>query len=273
MKRLSLRSCLVATLTIGGLLTPLQVGFAQHHHGGVATHRSGFQLFNPHGVRVVDHHDDYRYVIPPSGHHGAFYTYHDVHYYTPPVTRVVVQQPQFVPQQPQQFVQNVVPATPPQPVQLKFGGFQLHQQLAERLESMANQFCLDLHYNYQHNPRYAEAYREAYKLLQAAKYIHGREHQGDHAMIQRSGNSIDELFHHVQGEVRGWRSGNQRQVGQLSFVAKTEELEALIHHLMFDIGVKPAHDDDEAAPPPREEAPPPAGEPRSVRIPIPPQPE
>lgn len=268
MKRL--RLCLTTTLAVGWLVAAAQEGVAQHHHDlGIATHRSGFHLFNPYGVRVVDHHDEYRYVIPSSGHHGTFYTHEDVHYYTPPVTRVVVQQPQFVPQQPQQFVQNVVPPPQPQPVQLKFGGFQLHEQLAERLESMANQYCLDLHYNYQHNPGYPETYREAYKLLQAAKYIHGRDHQGDHAMIQRSVNSIDELFHHVQGEVRGWRSGNQRQVNQLSLAAKTEELEALIHHLMFDIGVKPAHDDG-PAPAPREEAPPPqADEPRAIRIPIP----
>lgn len=264
-----LRFGLAATLAVGWLSAVAQVGLAQHHHhGGVATHRSGFHLVNPHGAHVTDHHDHYRYVIPSHGHHGTFYNHADVHYYTPPV---VVQQPQFIPQQPQQFVQNVVPVAPPQrPVALKFGGFQHHEQLAERLETMANQFCLDLHYNYQHNPGYAETYREAYKLLQAAQYVHGKDHEGDHAAIQRSGNSIDELFHHVQGEVRGWRSGNRRQVGQLNLAAKTEELEALIHHMMFDIGVKPAHDDDEAAPPPREEAPPPqANEPRSVRIPIP----
>lgn len=261
---------LAAALAVVWLSVAPQIGFAQHHHAGVVTHRSGFQLFNPHGIRVVDHHDDYRYVVPSSVHHGAFYTHEDIHYYTPPVTRVVVQQSQFFPQQPQQFVQNVVPAAPPpQPVTLKFGSFQHHEQLAERLEAMANQLCLDLHYNYQHNPGYAEAYREAYKLLQAAKYLHGRDHQGDHGALQRSGNGIDELFHHVQGEVRGWRSGNQRQVGQFSLAAKTEEMEAVIHHLLFDIGVKPAHDDLEAAPVPREEAPPPADEPRSVRVPIP----
>lgn len=261
---------LATALAVGVLTVAAKESVAQHHHDlGVVTHRTGFHLFNPHGVRVADYHDDYRYVVPSSGHHGAFYTYQDVHYYTPPVAHVVVQQPQFVPQQPQQFVQNVVPAVPPQPVQLRFGGFQLHQQLAERLEGLANQFCLDLHYNYQHNPGYTEVYREAYRLLQVAKYVHGRDHQGDHATIQRSGNSIDELFHHVQGEIRGWRSGNQRQVGRLSLAAKTEELEAVIHHLMFDIGVKPVHDDGPALAP-REEAPPPqADEPRAVRIPIP----
>ena len=256
----------MGTLAIGWLSLTPQIGLAQdhHHHGGGVHHRTGIRLINPNGVYVTDHHDDYRYVVPSSRHHhhGTFYTHENVHYYTPPVTTVVVQQPQ-------QFAQNVVPAAPPpRPVAVQFGSFQHHEQLAERLEATANQFCLDLHYNYQHNPGYAETYREAYKLLQAAKYLHGKDHQGDHAALQRSGNGVDELFHHVQEEVRGWRSSNQRQVGQFSLAAKTEELEALIHHLLFDIGVKPAHD-DEAAPARREEAPPPAAEPRSVRIPIP----
>lgn len=235
-----------AVWTIGWLATASQVGLAQHHHEGAVTHRRGLHWVDPHGVRVVDHHDAYRYVVPSVGHHGTFYNHENIHYYTPPVNHVVVQQPQ-------QFVQNVLPASQPL-VALQFGGFQHHQQLAERLEGLANQFCLDLHYNYQHNPKYAEVYRESYKLLQAAKYLHGKEHQGDHVAIQRSGNSIDELFHHVQEETRGWRGSNQRQVGQLGLAAKSEELEALIHHLMFDIGVKPAHDGGAAAEP-REEAP------------------
>lgn len=224
---------------------------------GVSRHRQGFNLVSPHGTRVVDHHDTYRYVVPPAHHsQGTFYTHEDRHYYTaaPPAPPVVV-------------VQQVPPPAPPRPVAMEFGSFRHYEDLATRLEALMNQFCLDLHYNYQHNPGYAEAYREAYKLLQAAKYLHGKDHQGDHATLQRSGSGVDELFHHVQEEVRGWRSGNQRQVGQFSLAAKTEELEALIHHLLFDIGVKPAHD-DEAAPAPLEEAPPPAAEPRSIRIPI-----
>lgn len=47
-------------------------------------------------------------------------------------------------------------------------------------------------------------------------------------------------------------------------MAKVEELEAKIHHLLFEVGVKPDHNRDEVAPPPRGEvAPPPA--PRSVK--------
>ncbi|MDP1796987.1 MAG: hypothetical protein Q8K78_05880 [Planctomycetaceae bacterium] len=152
----------------------------------------------------------------------------------------------------------------PRPEPVKFGGFQKHEELAERLEMLANQLCLDLHANYQDNPEFDEVYGTAYKLLQAAKYVHGKEHAGDKAAIQRSVNSIDEAFHHVQRDIRDWRSANRRQVGQMNLAAKTEEFEAVLHHLMFEIGVKPSHDEpgDEASIPdpaaPREEAPPPS---------------
>lgn len=241
------------TLAVSWLAIATQVGIADddhdhHRHRGVAKHRIGIQLYSPLGVRVTEHQDQYRYVVPSGGRYGAFYTHDNGSYYTPPVTRVVGEQQQ--------------PA--PRPVLLKFGGFQKHEELAERLEMLANNICLDLHQNYQDNPGFDEVYGEAYKLLQAAKYVHGKEHQGDKAAIQRSVNSIDEMFHHMQRDIGEWRNANRRQVGQMSLAAKTEEFEAVLHHLMFEIGVKPAHDnhDEEIPSPrnqasPREDAPPP----------------
>jgi hypothetical protein len=206
-----------------------------HHHEGVATHRQGFRLFNPHGHVVNEHHDQYRYVAPPTAHHGAFYTHEDVHYYTPPVSRVVV---------------GPVAAPPPRPVPMEFGSFKHFEVLAERLDSLTNQLCVDLHHNYQHNRNYDETYREAYQVMQAAKFIHGSEHAGDREAIGRSATSLDNLFHHVQGELANWSSANVRRVGQYSLAAKLEEMEALIHHLMYDVGVKPDHDQPGIAPPP-----------------------
>lgn len=247
-----MRSLIVAaTLVVGWLATATQVGFAgddQHRHRGVAKHRAGIQLYSPLGVRVTEHQDHYRYVVPSRGRYGAYYTHENARYYTPPGGRVVGQQPQAA----------------PRPVAVKFGGYQHHEELAERLETLANQICLDLHHNHQENPEFDDVYGHAYKLLQAAKYIHGKEHAGDKAAIQRSVGSIDEMFHHMQRDIADWRSANRRQVGELNLVAKTEEFEAVLHHLMYEIGVKPAHDDqhEEAASPrdqaiPREDAPPP----------------
>ncbi len=234
--------CLATTLAVGWLATVTQVGLAQHYRG-VPRYRVGIQLFSPLGVRVTEHQDNYRYVVPSGGRYGAFYAHDDAYYYTPPLVRA--------PGQP-------LPQAP-RPMAVKFGSFSHHEELAERLEALANQFCLDLYHNYQQNPNFDEVYDEAYKLLQAAKYVHSKDNQGDHAAIQRSVNSIDELFHHIQGDIRGWASANRRQVGPLNLAAKTEEFEAVLHHLMYDIGVKPTHDghdeDDDHASPRREEAP------------------
>lgn len=222
-----------------------------HDRHGVSTHRSGISinLFSPRGQPVVrEHHDDYRFVVPATRRYGTYYTHEDVHYFTPPALPVVVNQPVVV----------------QRPVQVEFGTFRHYEQLAERLETLANQLCLDLHYNYQHNRNYDETYREAYQLMQLVKFIHGSEHRGDRTAIRKSADDLDELFHHVQRELKSWTRAERRQVGEYGLMAKVEELEALIHHLLFDVGVKPDHNRDEDAPPPREEvAPPPA--PRRVK--------
>ncbi len=248
---LGLRFCVASTLAFGWLVTATHVGLAEddhhHHRRGVAKHRIGIQIYSPTGVRVTDHQDQYRFVVPSTGRYGSFYSHDNARYYTPPVARIVGQQ--------------APPA--PRPVELKFGGFQKHAELAERLETLANQLCLDLHANYQDNPDFDEVYGLSYKLLQAAKYVHGKEHAGDKAAIQQSVNSIDEAFHHVQRDIRDWRSANRRQVGPMNLAATTEEFEAVLHHLMFDLGVKPSHDEQDEEPPlpeasaPREDAPPP----------------
>lgn len=242
-------SALMATALCLASATP---SFAQHHdRHGVPTHRSGISinLFSPRGQPVVrEHHDDYRFVVPATPRYGTYYTHEDVHYYTPPAPPVVVNQPVVV----------------QRPVPVEFGTFQHYERLSDRLETLANQVCLDLHYNYQHNRNYAETYREAYQLMQVAKYIHGSEHRGDRNAIRKSADNLDELFHHAQRELKTWTREERRAVGQYGLLAKIEEMEALIHHLLFDVGIKPDHNRDEPAPPPRDEvAPPPA--PRPVK--------
>lgn len=71
----------------------------------------------------------------------------------------------------------------PKPVQIEFGGYAHVDDLSGRLERLANELCLDLHYNYRHNSGFADVYREAYQVLDTAKYIHAKEHQGDRAEV------------------------------------------------------------------------------------------
>lgn len=203
------------------------------------------ELFTPLGQPLTQNRDQYKYIVPPSARYGAFYTYDRDYYYTPAIVRVPGRRP-----------------VPQRPVKLVFGAARYTDELADRIESLANELCLDLHHNYSHNRRYKEIYAEAYQLLQTAKWVHAKEHQGDREGLRRSTKKLDELFHHVQEEVVALERREARRIGVHGLEGKTEELEALIHHMMFDQGIKPRHapdDHDHPGPgrPPvgREEAP------------------
>lgn len=231
---------LVSASLLGGGST-----FAQHHHHRATPWHHHHVLIDPHGHRVVVHHDSYRYVIPAQPQYqGTYYTYANTHYYYP--------------SQPVVTAQNISVA--PQPVAVEFGSFSHVDDLASRLEEIANQFCLDLYYNYQQNPGFAETYAEAYQILEAARWAHAQEHQQDRAGLARTLGPMDDLFHHVQEDVEGWQRIHYRQIGQLGIVDKMAHMEGLLHHLMHDVGVRPSHDGGpEVAPPPGglEQAPPP----------------
>lgn len=196
---------------------------AQHHHdGGVVRHHQDNVLYDRHGHRVVDHHDDYHYVVPAHDNHGTFYTYEDARYYTPPSVsgRQAVYRPAVV----------------------EFGGFAHVEELSTRLARSANQFCLDLYYNYRHNPGFKETYREAYQILAKAKYVHDSGHGGEQETIRQTLSDMDNGFHHVVEDIQGWSRHVHRPVGHGGIGPKVTETEALIHHLMYDVGVKPDHD-------------------------------
>ncbi len=178
--------------------------FAHHHH---------HHHHHAHTVRTF-------YVAPIAQHPGSYYTYNNVSYYYPQVQTVGINAP------------------PPQPEPLRYGSFSHVDDIAERIIAIANEFCLDLHYNYAHNPGFRETYREAYAILETAKYIDALEHQyQDRDAIRQRLKGMDELFHHVEEDVRGWSRFHRVQVGQLGIITKMEYMEGLIHHLMQDVGV------------------------------------
>lgn len=223
---------------------------AQHHHGG---HHGGHAQPRHHGVYFG--HQNWHHVVP---HHqtyaGAYYTVGSNHFYTPsPVVPIVTAAPQFAGPPP-----RVVEVQ--RPVELSFNGFSRSEDLAGRMAVVANALCLDMHYNYRHNRNFAEVYGEAYGVLQAAKYIHGKEHQGDRDTIRNRMVEVDRLFHHVQDEMRGWTRAANRQIGPDTLPEKLAGMEAVLHHLCYDVGVKPHEQPAEDAPPPgnsEEVAPPP----------------
>ncbi len=127
---------------------------------------------------------------------------------------------------------------PPQLQNISFGAFSHVDELANRLELLSNELCLDLYYNYSHNPGFDETYREAYEILEVARYIHAAEHHHDRDAIASRLQGLDDLFHHVEDDVSGWSRYHRRQVGNLGILTKMELMESSLHHLMKDVGVK-----------------------------------
>lgn len=138
------------------------------------------------------------------------------------------------------------------PQEIRFGGFSHVDDLAIRLEDMANQLCLDLYYNYSHNFEFRVTYGEAYQVLEVARFIHDAEHHEDRDAIRSRLQGLDDLFHHVQDDVRGWSRHHHRQIGTLGILSKMDVLEDTLHHLMNDVGVHLAPGVDEEAPRPDE---------------------
>jgi hypothetical protein len=128
------------------------------------------------------------------------------------------------------------------PVPVEFGGFSHVDDLASRLETLANDFCVDLRYNYSHNPGFTDTYREAYQFLETARYIHAAEHQQDRQAIAERLNGADTLLHHVRNDVRGWTRHSHQTVGHAGIQSKLDSIEATLHHLMNDVGVGPNND-------------------------------
>ncbi|WP_425400989.1 hypothetical protein [Aeoliella sp.] len=178
-------------------------------------------------------------------HHGSYYCRGDKYYYVP-----------WVDHSHHRHVE-------PQPVVIAFGGYSHVDELTLELETQMNNLCLDLHYNYQHNPGFHETYSEAYELFQTAKFILAAEHRNDRQAVRSRLGGMDALFHHVEGDVHGWSRHHQRQIGQSGLQAKFEQVEATLHHLMYDVGVHPTPVREEAPPPSGyiEQAPPPAAPP------------
>lgn len=212
---------------------------AQHHH------------HHHHGSHFG--HSNWNYVVPHQNahhHHGSYYVQDNGYYYTPtPIVRVT----------PSYRSAQLPPVQVP--VQLQYGGYARFEDLSGRLEAEVNRLCLDMFYNYQHNPGFQELYRDAYSLLTAAKFVHAKEHQNDRDAIREQVVQMDQLMHHVLGEIRPWSRHHSRQVASGGIIEKSSAVEAILHHLCYDVGIEP-HGDDEPAPAPNvgdEQAPAPGG--------------
>ncbi len=214
------------------------------HHGNMNQHSnsriSGYQFNNRshtvrdrYGYSYGTYHQDIihpnsRYIVPHrnSRHNGTYYQENGRYYYYPQTYNI----------RPDQHLNA-------RPQQITYGSFSRTEDLGSRLESIANDFCLELHANYRHNRNFDEVYREAYQILETAKYIHKEDHEKHQGEIAREVSKLDDLFHHVQDEVSRWSSDRDHHNPAMGIQSHLGLLESTIHHLMNDAGVRPRHAD------------------------------
>lgn len=220
MPRVVVVATLGAMVVLSGGMTA-EAQYLHGSHGGHWDYQPGH--YDLHGDHFDYHPGQYRY------HHDS----HDDHhtYYVQP--RYEVRRPVYE----SHDLHRVAPTTR-RVVTYDFGGFSHVDRLAQQLESEANLVCLELHYNYQHNPGFQETYREAYEVLTTAKFIHGLEHSGNRDRMKESARELDALFHHVQDDVASWTAHHHRHVSPGGLTSKLENLEETLHHLMDDVGVR-----------------------------------
>ena len=225
---------IILMLVTGALLCPVANAQYGHH-----VDRHNHLVQDRHGHIVGGVHSNSRYVLPhSSGIYGGTYTVgNGVHlYYSRTASLGSV-------------------SVAPTPEQITFGGFTHVDELAVRFETLMNQLCLDLYYNYSHNPGFHETYTEAYILLQTAKFMHDAEHHNDRDAIRSRLAGADALFHHVEEDFHGWSRIHHRQIGTMGILTKMEMAEATLHQLMNDVGVSATPGLEEAPAPQGEQAP------------------
>ena len=222
-----------------------------HGHGHGHGHGYGFGIHIDHG-HGHHHHDSSWYFAAPwydRAYLDSYYFGRETDYYAP---RTYAYAPAVYDIDPESYLAA-------QPVQIESSGDTHEDYLAERLERLANLLCLDLHYNYRHNPDFAETYRAAYEIFDMAKSIHAIEHQGDREEVARRLEEVDEVFNLAQNQIQTWSRRHYRQFGQADAQAKLELIEATLHQLMNDFGAERYDDaqatasgplDAETAPPP-----------------------
>lgn len=248
-----------------------QSAFAQHH--GHRHHGRGLPLrgryWSGHLSRGHDHYH-WQYCLLGAHHHqyGAYYSHGESNSCAPvggsmQLDQQLLESPQLA--ETEFIPSNILPPLPtnPQPpekipsaeqyLKLELHGLQHTEDLAARLELETNRWCLDMHYNYKHNPGFAATYREAYRLLEMAKTIHSADFTQHQDAIGLLVNKFNQSFHLLEEKMKPWTRQELRSVGDTDLDRKLELVESVLNELLLDMSSKKEHDDD-----PKEQAPAPA---------------
>ncbi len=245
------KTAAVAVAAVAASLAATAPAVAQHVRGsGHYDYRPGHYDYHP--TTIVPHGDHYDVQPGHYDYHPGGYDYHAPARRQPLQGSVVPHRPNYVSPPRTSYYRGEGHshdhAGAHIPREIAFGGFSHIDDLAVELEQRANDLCLELHYNYQHNPGFRTVYREAYEILTTAKYIHGLEHAGNRDKLRQAAGELDGLFHHVQGHVSDWTGHRHRTVGYGGLADKVAAVEETLHHLMDDVGVRPVEGLEQAPP-------------------------
>lgn len=120
-----------------------------------------------------------------------------------------------------------------------FGAFSRVNELACELEQLTSEFCLDLYYNYSHNPGFRETYTEAYHIFEVAQYLGTLGHPCDREAVRAQVCGLDAQLHQIECSVVGWTRAPRQQVGCIGIANKLDRIDETLHCLMEDVGAHP----------------------------------
>lgn len=171
---------------------------------------------------------------------GAFYCSQNQYYYSPNYySQSVYSQPLY---SQSLYSQGTIYQQPSvqqsqEPVQIEFGQRRYVAELADQLQVLSNELCLDLYENYSGNPNFKATYTDAYAVLSFAKYLQAEGNNVPQTQLIEEMSGIDSLFHEVEETVATWTPQQRKKISELDTPTRLEFIEETIHHLMYDIGV------------------------------------
>jgi hypothetical protein len=215
-----------------GLLATASAASAQHYYGYRHHHcypqyrcvpyHHGCYYGHSHWCHVVPHHHHY---------HGCYYRVGRCHYYT--ASAIVGLDATTDANGVTKLIGVIEPEAP---VELTFGGFARTTDLAARLAVEANALCLDLHYNFKGNAKFADVYADAHAVLQAAKLL--EDGKADRKTQTARLADAQKRFERVLGELSDWKRTQTKLIGTNELAEKLVGVEAVMYHLCHDVGVK-----------------------------------
>ena len=171
------------------------------------------QCFYDDSIFIVPHYDDQ--------FHGTYHCHGGVYYYHP-----------------QTYATVGVDYVALEPVVCEFGGYAHCVDLASRLEVHCNLLCLDLYYNYRHIDGFQEYYTSCFQLLDAARFISDNQGAEYHEQYAEYLEDMDYIIWELQELSLAWEPQEVRQVSELNVESQVSQANAMLQHLLYDVGIE-----------------------------------